>query len=185
MRLDFGLTGMPGSGKTTSADYLEERYGFIQFSGSDYLLDEARKIDLTLNTRADFMEFYRQQRLIKGANFIAKQSLETPGDRVLNVGIRTDADVDYFLAAGGILIGVLCDVDNRFHRTAGTGAKYPRDLAAFKQADALDNLNDDTGMYVDYALQYATHRVDNNDGLQELYFQLDDIFDQYRYGQQR
>lgn len=184
MRLDFGFTGMPGSGKTTSGDYLEEHHGFKQFMGSDFLKQQASLNDIELASRVQFAQFYEEQRQLRGNDFIARLSLEMPGDRVANIGVRTRSDVKRFIDAGGILLGIVCDVTNRFDRTAGTNPKYPTDIRDFIEVDKLENTGNDFGMNVNETLESATHLIDNNGSIDELYSQLDDIVDLYA-GQQR
>ena len=179
MRLNLGLTGMPGSGKTTAGDYLEARHGFKQFMGSDFLKQQAAQEGIALASRAQFAQYYEEQRQLRGNDFIASLGLEMPGDRVVNVGVRTRSDVERFINAGGVLLGIVCDVTNRFDRTAGTNPKYPTDISDFIEVDKLENTGEELGMNVYEAMQSATHIIDNNSTTEEFYGQLDDIVDLY------
>lgn len=179
MRLDLGLTGMPGAGKTTAGHYLEEHHGFKQLMGSDFLMQQAAIQGVELASRAQFAQFYEEQRQLRGNDFIASLSLEMPGDRVVNVGVRTRSDVERFINAGGVLLGIVCDVTNRFHRTAGTNPKYPTDISDFIEVDKLENTGEELGMNVYESIQSATHVIDNNGTTEEFFGQLDDIVDLY------
>ena len=178
-RLDIGFIGYPGSGKSTAGDYLEERYGFIQITGSDLLDQHALKLGRILSTREDYHDFYAKMRKQFGNDFIASAGLATSGDKVAHVGVRTIADTERFLGAGAVLLGIACKRPIRFARTAGTSEKYPTDILKFAQADLLEDSLDKFGPQVARVMEEAHHIINNDGDREELFAQIDDIVDIY------
>jgi dephospho-CoA kinase len=161
-RWDIGFAGKYGVGKTTSANIAANLRGFAVFTGSEYLTELAIKKKVTLSERADYDKFYRRMRAELGPDFIATAGLNLHLYRVAHDGLRNRADIDTFIGAGGILVGIVCDDEKRFKRTAGTSPKYPTTREEFLATDLLENSDSPSGIHVDYALSQAAYTIDNS-----------------------
>ena len=182
--ITLAVTGDPRSGKSTVGEYLESRHDFIQFTGSDFLIEEARKEGIELVHRQDFSDFQRKLRIARGASFITDRLLALPDDRKVNVGIRNRLDVDRHKQAGGIIIALFCPIEERFNRRERNNPKYAIDFEDFL-AEEADQYNDKDpfGQHTHYAMANAEHWIDTSKPLETTLAAVDEIIS-YHSGQQ-
>lgn len=176
-QLFIGLTGDPGSGKSTAAEYLHTAHGFAEFAGSTYLKKLATEYGVELRRRADYNAFQRRLRLERSKSFVADATLEMTEPRVMNVGIRNKWDVQKLQKSGGLIIALTCPLEVRFERVAGTDEKYPVTLEEFVAAEAPEyNDPDPYGQHTHWAMDHADYVIDSSSGsLAEVRRILDDI----------
>ena len=181
----FALTGDPKSGKSTVGKYLETVHEFQQFSGSGYLIDEARSIGKSLKKREDYAEFQRYLRICRSFTFITDRLLEMDGNRKVNVGIRNRLDVDAHRKAGGIIVALYCPLETRFERREIGNPKYPSTLYEFYNDEAAQYEDADPfAQHTHYAMAQADHWIDTSRPKTETYEAIDEIIE-YHAGQQR
>jgi dephospho-CoA kinase len=175
----FPISGFPGSGKSTIAEYLSAEHGFTRTSGSEILQKQARDIGEILVLREDYHDFYLRMVEEHGPDFIARAGLELNAKQVVFDGIRTVADIRHLINAGATPIAVTCKRQLRFERTQGIDPKYPANMIEFIKADLSEDSLDELGPQVSLVMDEAHHVIDNNGDLNELYQQVDDILDIY------
>jgi dephospho-CoA kinase len=178
-RLLLPISGLPGSGKSTIAEYLRTEHGFATTSGSEILQKQARKLGKVLVLREDYHDFYLDMVEKQGTDFIARVGLALNQKKIALDGIRTVADMHYLIQEGAIPLAVTCKRNLRFERTHSLDPKYPSTMIEFVKADLMEDSLDELGPQVSSIMEEAHHIIDNNGSLEQLYQQVDDIIDIY------
>ena len=177
-RLILGITGYPGAGKSEAGNYLAKHHGFHIFDGGKYLKQEAAKEDVALQERQDYNDSYTKLRRERTASFIADLTLEMPGRRVANIGLRKEADARKLLSAGGLIVAIYCPLGLRHMRTQMNDGeidpKYPQTLGEFHAVEKMEEESSDPGgTDIGWIFEQAKLHINNSGSIADLHRNLD------------
>lgn len=173
--LRLAIAGHPCAGKSTVSSYLHDMYDFEVVS-SKFLVEEAAKEGIILKERADFDAFQKKYRQQRSATFMTDRLFEMSAERALNEGIRSRPDVDAHIARGGLILGLVCPLTERFRRRDKLNPKYPNTIGKFLAAEAVEYDNPDPfGSHTCYALSQAQITINTNRPTIDVYGDVDEI----------
>ena len=134
------ITGMPGSGKTTAARYIEE-YGFRVLTMGDVVREEAERRGLR-PTRETLSTLAEELRRMEGGDAIARRCIERikalKAEGVVVDGVRSLEEVDAFRREFGdaTLVAIHASPRTRFERLMRRGrVDDPVDWDEFHRRD--------------------------------------------------
>jgi len=172
----IGLTGKNAAGKGEIAKHLQDK-GFIYFSLSDALRDEATKQSLN-HSRDVLIKLGTEMREKYGNGILAKRINEkirqNKGNFVVD-SIRNPGEVEELKKNDGlILIGVDADVKIRFERLmkrkrAGDSQTFEE----FMDHEKKENNNEGSGQQLDICLKMADKIISSNGAIEEANNDLD------------
>jgi dephospho-CoA kinase len=174
-----GIAGNPGSGKTSVAQYLCDKYGYCTLEGSDYLRQKAKEQNITLTTREDFSAFHRQLQEEYGTTVISDYILGLPYDKVAFVGLRSGYNAQKIQDSGGVIIFLDAPQATRYERKKSQNGFSIESFEDFKlqeerQLNSLDHLGAD----LESVINQADYIVNASVPLAEVYKAIDHIIHQ-------
>lgn len=173
----IGITGRNGSGKDTVADYLERACGVTAMTAGDLVRDLAEQQQVE-PTRENLHRLSQDYLGREGPEALVKEILRRARRRGLRraaiVGLRSPEEVNYlrgrlqqrFLLAA-VIVG---DARTRYERSRGRGEA--RDALTFEQFRQQDRREHEL-FGLERTLELADIRLDNGNGLDHLYQQID------------
>lgn len=177
-RTVIGLTGRTGTGKTTVAAHLKDRWGFGVFEGSELLRGAARADGLVLDSRDSYERYYRRQQETRGASYLADIMLASDAERVVHCGLRSPADQLRIKQAGGVVVTLVCPPEICVSRIDIANPKNPSNLEEYVSQQALQDSSDDRGSHLTWVIANADHVVDTSGNLEETFASIDGIVGQ-------
>jgi len=183
--LIIGLTGLAGAGKTTVADYLKEKHGFVKLTFSDILLKEALKRGLLKEVKSKDEERVKivlsklgdKMRKESGkmgilAELLCKEIKEKRLEKVCVDGFRSPEEVILFKKEFGndfILIKVYASESVRVERLKRRDPSI--NIEKLKERDKRDlKLKG-----LEETLKMADLELNNDCSLKELYERVDNL----------
>jgi len=176
----IGLTGKNAAGKGELANHLKDK-GFIYFSLSDALRDEATKQSLD-HSRDVLIKLGTEMREKFGNGILAERInekiMEQKGNFVVD-SIRNPGEVEELRKNDGfILIGVDADVKIRFERLMKRKrAGDSRTFEEFINHEKKENNNEGSGQQLDKCIQMADKIIDSNGTIEEANKHIDNYLD--------
>jgi cytidylate kinase len=177
-RIVLGLAGRSGTGKSTVAKYLSSKHGFRAIEGSTLIAQAAEEAGVTLGTRSDFANFYRQAQIERGADWISRRILCEDDDRLLQVGLRSRPNFLNIKEAGGIVIGLVCPTEVCFNRLPKDLPKSAKTLEEYLETIRGENSQDDLGHHTDWVVEHADYRLDTSVPLLDTYTAVDRVIEE-------
>jgi dephospho-CoA kinase len=167
--LVIGLTGAFGSGKTSAANFFEEK-GFKRIGLSDFLKDQLTKDGKSL-TRKNFQDLGNELRRKNGPGYLAKKASEMIVlenlDKVTVDGLRNIGELDILRKNFNfVLIGVVADRQVRFNRIKNMKEREELTFNEFEELDRRDlglTEEDLSGLQVAKCLALADYFAESND----------------------
>ncbi len=177
------LAGHPGSGKTSAAHYLQEKYGFTPFSFGVVIRDYAAKNGIKLEKRADYANTHTRMLKEHGWDYTMRLALSLETERLCVDDLRVVSCAKMLREAGGVEIAFDCPPDVRFAHTQGhpDKARYPSDFATFMKNEHEDNavvIAPGMEFETDKVMEGAQYHLDASDTLEHTFEQLDKIIGQ-------
>lgn len=180
----IGVAGFAGSGKTTVANYLKEKYRFKVYTFSDVVEQEARKMGL-LKNNASMEEKKRILSEVGGlirkkygkkeifAEFLVEEIKKENPKYVCVDGFRSEEEVETFRKSFPkfLLIFLHADPEKRYERRKAQDKDMDLSFEEFLKRDERDKKI--IGM--DKMEEMADIIIDNNGSLEELYRKVDEI----------
>ena len=180
VRLIISLIGHPASGKTSTAKYLERKYGFTVFTFSQVIRDYAARNDIQLKRRADYANTHTRMLKEHGWDYTLKLALSSNTGRLCVDDVRSPRFAEVLREAGSVDIAFVCPAAVRFAHAQGNAdmARYPDTEKVF-----IENEREDNGVVIgpglefdtDWVMQTAPYHIDASGTLDNTYRQLDKI----------
>ena len=177
----IGLTGKYAAGKGTVAEALKTR-GFSYHSCSDILREELRRRGVA-ESREALLALGNELRRAGGPGELARRltpRLADGGSHIVD-SIRNPAEVEALRELEGfILIAVDASPEIRFTRLrARARIGDPETYEAFQELEARELVSDDpTTQQLNATLALADHRLQNDEGIDELHLALNQLLTQ-------
>ncbi|MEX2013202.1 MAG: AAA family ATPase [Candidatus Levyibacteriota bacterium] len=176
-----GVTGAFGSGKSTAAEFFEER-GFHKIILSAFLEEEARKRGITEITRAILQDIGNEWREKNEKSILADKALDEIEKRKLGKvaidGIRNVGEIGFLRNSGNFtLIAIISDKKIRFERLRKLKRRENLTWELFKKLDSRDAgvSEKETGLHVDECIEMADYRIENNGSEEVFKNKLEDL----------
>lgn len=189
-RLIVSLIGYGGSGKSSAARHLSERYGFAVFTISSVIHEYASAHGLELRNRSDFARVHAEIIETLGPDHIPSVALGLPAVRLCVDGLRSRSYAEAFRAAEGKEIAFACPVELRFAhiRNHPDKVRYPNVLAEFIRGEQEDEKVIDTpGLKFETGelMRQADYHIDASGTLAQTLSQLDKIIEPLLAGERQ
>jgi dephospho-CoA kinase len=177
----IGITGAFGSGKSTAADFLQEK-GFVKISLASFLEEELKNRGIKIITRKLLQNLGNKWREKFGAGILAKKALELIKKqslrKVVVEGFRNYSEIEEFRKLGNfILIGIVVNRKIRFERL---GRINRREKLTWELFDKLDNRDlgigeKENGLQVGICLALADIFIENNHNLEKIKTKIQEV----------
>ncbi|MGC8538024.1 MAG: nucleoside monophosphate kinase [Candidatus Micrarchaeia archaeon] len=172
----LGLTGMPGSGKTTVADYLRDKYRFSIINMGDVVRNAMSAEGLEINSES-LREFSENMRKAYGYAAIAQMTVKVIGNkykgkRLCIDGIRSPWEIRYFkdtLNGEFIMLAIDCPTEIRYSRLLARSRKD--DPQTKEGLSKRDEKEEEFGVLE--AIKLADFKLSNTSTIEALYRDLD------------
>ena len=180
-KLIIGIIGENASGKTTTTEYLKQKFNAVTFRFSDMLGDILKRMYIE-PTRTNF----QQLSTVLRQNFsedimskvIAQDAKNATADVIITEGVRRPSDVVHLRELSNfILIYIKADERVRFDRLATRGEK-PDDATKTWEEFQTESRQESEQKILEIAAE-ANYTVDNNGSIENTYVQLDSIVAKY------
>ncbi len=173
----IGVTGQPGSGKDTVADYIGTK-GFRTISGGDVIREKMREIGLTTD-RATMYEFIKKRREQYGNAYPSEEIIEKITADTVVAGFRNRDEVKFFrtkLGENYFLIAVEASLETRYER-AKQRNRIGDDitLEQFRIEEQQERATDSGSHEVDAVVAIADVTIQNDGTLEELHEKVDEV----------
>ena len=174
----IGLTGTFGAGKGVVAKFLVSNHNFKHFSARDFIVEEIKNRDLTVN-RDTMTAVANDLRDKFGPTYILEQLVNKAekygGDAVVE-SIRAVAEAEYVKKKGGYVLAIDADPKIRFNRIIRRNSET--DNVSFekwcKQEQAESNNSDPAVQNIPGSMAKANKVIVNNKSLSALLFEVED-----------
>jgi dephospho-CoA kinase len=173
----IGLTGKNAAGKGELANYLKNK-GFVYFSLSDALRDEATKQDLD-HSRDNLIKLGTEMRVKFGKGILAvrinEKISELSGKDIVVDSIRHPGEIEELKKNDGfILIGVHTDAKIRFERLVKRGrVGDTQTFEEFLEHEKKENAHEGAGQQLDKCIEMADTTINSNGTVEEANKDLD------------
>lgn len=176
-KLILGFVGLPASGKGTSAEYFQKKYGASTYRFSTMLFDLLQRIYLETN-RDNLIKMSEAIRSTFGedtmAKVMAKDAQSDQNNIIIVDGIRRMADIEYLSQLPNfVLIEIFAEPRTRYERLIQRSEKPDDKTKTFEQF--MEDHKRSTEMSIPEVASHATEHIDNNGSSEELYKQLDNL----------
>ncbi len=176
----ISLIGPGAVGKTSSAKYLAQNYGFTTFSFSDVIREYANSEDIPLRKRSDFALAHAQLLKERGWDYSVQKALSLQSNRICIDDVRSPRYAEIIRSAGGKDIAFFCPTRMRFAHTRNhpDKARYPDTIEGFiqnEQEDDRTTIGAGLAFDIDSLLRAADYHVQATGTLDDTFHQLDEI----------
>lgn len=176
----LGIIGDMGSGKSTAATYLKEKYGASHYRFSD-ILREVLDLLLIPATRHNLIDLFLVLEPRFGANVLArpmaKAVAEDPNPLIVIEGIRREADIEELCKLPNFyLIGLTAHEKIRYQRTTIRGEKTDDNQKSFAEFQKDHELKTETN--ISMLMQDAFQIISNNGKVEDLTRNLDKLINE-------
>lgn len=180
-KLILGFVGLPASGKGTSAEYCQKKYGASTYRFSTMLFDLVNRIYVETN-RDNLIKMSEAIRSTFGedtmAKVMAKDASNDKNNLIVVDGIRRMADIEYLSKLPNfILIEIFADPRTRYERLIQRSEKADDKTKTFEQFMADHQRS--TELTIPEVAGHAAEHLDNNGTAEDLYKKLDDLITKY------
>ena len=174
----IGITGHPGSGKDTIADYFIQK-GFKKTGGGDILRAKMRQLGIPID-RTGIREFAKKQRELHGNAYPMGEVIEKiTGDTVVT-GLRNIAEAQRLKEEYGkdfTLIAVETPLIIRYNRAKERNREGDDiTLTRFKEEEREERAADSGSHEVDKVMAIADILIINDNTKEDLFHNLDILF---------
>ncbi|TAL18991.1 hypothetical protein EPN90_05010 [Patescibacteria group bacterium] len=177
MKITIGLVGAPAAGKGTIAAYLEKTRGAKKFRFSDPLFDILVRLGI-VSTRDNMIKLSEILRATFGETLLAEALLadaqRCDAELIVVDGVRREGDVAALRRLPGFhLAAISTQPELRFERSKIRAEKSGEATQSYKEFLALEQRSTETSARE--LEKTAEVTFDNNNGLDNLYRQIDEF----------
>jgi len=185
--LIIGITGTIGAGKGTIVEYLQKKLGFLHFSVRSFLTEEIHRRNMPLN-RDSMVEVANELRAMHAPWHIVEQlylQARQSGKNCIIESIRTPGEVEMLRKKENFYLFAV-DAEPQIRYTRIQGRMNETDnitYATFLENEKREMASDDPNKQnILKCVEMADFRINNNNGLNELFEQLDQILKKIEHG---
>ncbi len=176
-KIIIGIVGEMGSGKSTVARYIKEKYSASSYKFSDILRDILEKLSLPV-TRDNLIDLFLVLAPRFGENVLAgpmKQAVDNdPNSYIVVEGIRRPADISRLEELPHFyLLGIKSDPKIRFERIHARHERSDDQEKSYQEF--LEDHKKSTEIYAPEMVQHAPYKITNNGTAEELYTEIDTV----------
>jgi cytidylate kinase len=176
----LSLIGYGGSGKTSAANYLREKYDFTPFTFSVVIREYAAANGIELRNRIDYANTHAEMIKKYGWDYTLSIALGLKTNRLCIDDLRLRKYAEVIHGAGGKDIAFDCPVEARFSHVSNhpDKTKYPATLDVFMENEREDEAASiGVGLKFETAslMQEARYHLDASGSLDDTFRQLDSI----------
>lgn len=179
--LFIGITGAFGSGKSTAADFFEER-GFTKIVLSSFLEKEAKTRGIKKITRKILQDIGNEWRKKYGPGILAKKAVwylkSKKIERAVVDGIRSLGEVEEFKKNNNfVLVAIVANRKIRFERLRNLKRREKLTWDIFERLDKRDlGIGEEkTGLQVAFCIAASDVFTDSNGKIEEFKNKLNDF----------
>lgn len=177
MNIIIGITGLPGSGKSIAAEYLESK-GFVYLSVRKYIVDELLRRGLPCD-RPHMIKIGNELRERYGGDyFIQKIFADAQGHDggVVIESMRTLDGCNALRKIGGVLLALEAPEQLRYERIYARQSETDRiSFEEFQEMNAREMYSDDARhQNMSQVIASADYTITNDGNLSDLHTCLDD-----------
>lgn len=179
-RLIVSLIGRGATGKSSSAKYLAQHYGFMIFSFSDVIREYANSEGIPLRKRSDFAQTHAKLLKERGWDYSVQRALSLQSNRICIDDVRSPRYAEIIRNAGGKEIAFDCSTALRFShaRNHPDKARYPDSIEQFMQNEHEDDITTIAAgleFDVESLIPKADYHIEATGTLEDTFSQLDEI----------
>lgn len=173
-QLILGLTGHPGTGKSTLCDYLAKEHGFLVLEGSAVIKQYAGKMGIKLASRDSYDAFFRNRQRTHGMTWLSDITISADHDRVLQGGLRSRYDFGQIKSVGGFTLALTCPSQTALERIDTSNPKNPNTIEEYELHKHLEESNNDEyGTHTAWCVANADYMLDTAKPLDETCNEVD------------
>ena len=161
-RLVLGVTGSPGTGKSTVAQYLNDEHDFTIFESSSIIKARAKFDGLKLVDRAGYDSFFRNQQNIHGKSWLADLMIKSDVGNVVQSGLRAKYDFLRIKEAGGVVIALSCPPQICIDRIDTSNPKNPQTVDEYVEHQLIEESINDFGTHTNWCVNNADYNIDTS-----------------------
>ena len=181
----IGIVGQPGSGKDVAAKYIAKGFGFKHISSGDVLRRYINDNKLGGMDRKNLQHIVTKLRAQNGNGVLVKLILNEikPESNVIVSGLRNPDEITLINKAGGKIIAIDADVENRYKRTRMR--KREGDTVSLDEFIKLEQNENQGGTWdIGKSISMADIKITNNFGYKEFFNDLDKSMSQLGFSKQ-
>ncbi len=177
MQTTLCITGLMRSGKDFVAQYIINKYNYVQLNMSDVIKDELIQ-QAREPTKMNMSILADEWRKLHGKDIVMRKTLEKAQDhdKVIITGIRSPEELDFLQTNTKRfkLISIQASREIRYNRRSNNDPQSPEE---FFERDERDILFKGLGKVI----EKADYNIKNEGSLEEIYAQIDSIIDRIDY----
>lgn len=179
--LIIGLVGQMVTGKGTAAEYLNKKYGALNYRFSDPLRDILDRMH-TEKTRNNLQKLSTVLRQNFGEDVLAKiikEDIKNSNYSIATVdGIRRWGDIELIKNAGNfVLTAIETSPEKRYERMIKRKENEGDEKKTYEEF--LSDQQKEADAQIPQIMQEAQEKISNEDGFDDFYKQLDNIIKKY------
>jgi dephospho-CoA kinase len=171
----YAVSGYPGTGKSTIANYFHDKYNFYIFEGSTTIREEASRRGVELRKREDYESFHISLREELGDAWLTNAAMSINESRVIQSGLRLKSNYYRVKEVGGIVLGLVCPPEVCVQRSDKNNPKNPKTVDDYHEHVAIETSPYDYGSQTAWVVDHADYVLDTSRPLAETFEEIDSI----------
>lgn len=177
-KIDIGLIGKNGSGKSTICEYLKTKGAWV-VSLSDFVREAAWELGRPIDRNA-LIQTANELKATQGLDYLAKRAFQASqaqsqlASLLVYDSIRHPAEVAYLQQKGVILFGIQTPITQRFERVKSrSGDTDQISWETFEEQDHRESTGQSSGQSINECLDHCDAILLNDGSIDDLYRKVD------------